>query len=225
MTKLLFSFTVKSQKEWPKQEHVSWKKPVENSSELFSSWIFHLTSIHQYYSKVVWNSDLGLLFCLFFRVIDVSDVASVKYYVLNLSQVYRCLMPPQLVVRFAFLNITDWDYLMCSVYCWALKQLVISTSRLCCLSLFFSLFIQQFKSRKTEQVGYCIALHSYKKVACSSAYIKATHFFNFFRKVSPLEFGKKVNLSIIKIPLTVSIYSLRLGGTLVLIFRYWIYPW
>lgn len=73
-------------------------------------------------------------------------------------------------------------------------------------------------------MGYCIALHSYKKVACSSAYIKVTHFFNFFRKVSPLEFGKKVNLSIIKIPLTVSIYSLRLGGTLVLIFRYWIYP-
>lgn len=40
-----FSFTVKSQKEWPKQEHASWKKPVENSSELFISWIFHLTSI------------------------------------------------------------------------------------------------------------------------------------------------------------------------------------
>lgn len=159
MTKLLFSFTVKSQKEWPKQEHASWKKPVENSSELFSSWIFHLTSIHQYYSKVVWNSDLGLLFCLFFRVIDVSDVASVKYYVLNLSQVYRCLMPPQLVVRFAFLNITDWDYLMCSVYCWALKHLVISTSRLCCLSLFFHFLfsnLNQEKQNRWDTALHCI---------------------------------------------------------------------
>lgn len=50
---------------------------------------------------------------------------------------------------------------MCSVYCWALKQLVISTSRLCCLSLFFLFFFFTFysaiynKKNRTGEILHC----------------------------------------------------------------------